>query len=148
MDGTCLTPPSAQCDRTTTGCFLRSNTSMSWMPSILRTESELTSSLALILHIQRIMARSLHQRRFIVSVVTAQVSKACSIALLTQAVYTRPQDVSGRCRLVSNGTSWRVTAANRKPSPPQRAFHPGNKTLRRPPASPRQSSPLPLVFCQ
>ena len=47
--------------------LVRSTTSKSWMPSFVRRESELTSSFALTLQIQQIMARSLRQRRFSVS---------------------------------------------------------------------------------
>ena len=46
---------------------MRSTTSKSWMPSFERRESELTSSFAMTLQIQQIMARSLHRRRFSVS---------------------------------------------------------------------------------
>ena len=47
--------------------LVRSTTSKSWMPSFVRREFELTSSFALTLQIQRIMARSLRWRRFSVS---------------------------------------------------------------------------------
>ena len=53
--------------------LMRSTTSKSWMPSFVRRESELTSSFALTLQIQRIMARSLRRRRFSVSTFMAQV---------------------------------------------------------------------------
>ena len=52
--------------------LVRSTTSKSWMPSFVRRESELTSSFALTLQIQRIMARSLRRRRFSVSTFMAQ----------------------------------------------------------------------------
>ena len=42
--------------------LVRSTTSKSWMPSFVRRESELTSSFALTLQIQRIMARSLRRK--------------------------------------------------------------------------------------
>ena len=42
--------------------LVRSTTSNSWMPSFVRRESELLSSFALTLQIQRIMARSLPRR--------------------------------------------------------------------------------------
>ena len=73
--------------------LVRSTTSKSWMPSFVRRESELTSYFALTLQIQRIMARSLRRRRFIVSTFMAQVPAACSITLLTHDEYT-----SGRPR--------------------------------------------------
>ena len=66
--------------------LVRSTTSKSCMPR----ESELTSSFALTLQIQRIMARSLRRRRFSVSTFMAQVSAACSITLLTHDEYTLP----------------------------------------------------------
>ena len=70
--------------------LVRSTTSKSWMPSFVRRESELTSSFALTLQIQWIMARSLRRRRFSVSTLMAQVSAACSITLLTHDEYTLP----------------------------------------------------------
>ena len=53
--------------------LVRSTTSKSWMPSFVRRESELTSSFALTLQIQRIMAWSLRRRQFSVSAFMAQV---------------------------------------------------------------------------
>ena len=44
---------------------------LSWMQSFMRRESELTSSLALMLQIQWIMAHLLHRRQFNVSAVMA-----------------------------------------------------------------------------
>ena len=64
--------------------LVRSTTSKSWMPSFVRRESELTSSLALTLQIQWIMARPLRRRRFSVSTFMAQVSAACSITLWSE----------------------------------------------------------------
>ena len=75
--------------------------------SFVRRESELTSSFALTLQIQRIMARSLRQRRFSVSTFMAQVSAACSITLLTHEEYTLPLVRRGRWRLVRRGRNWR-----------------------------------------
>ena len=79
----------------------------SWMPSFVRRESELTSSFALTLQIQRIMARSLRRRRFSVSTFMAQVSAACSITLLTHDEYTLPLVRRGRWWLVRRGSNWR-----------------------------------------
>ena len=62
--------------------------------------SELTSSFALTLQIQRIIARSFRRIWFIVAAVIAQVSAACSITLLTHVEYTRPLVRRGRLRLV------------------------------------------------
>ena len=76
--------------------LVRSTTSKSWMPSFVRRESELTSSFALTLQIQWIMARSLRRRRFSVSTFMAQVSAACSITLLTHDEYTLPLVRRGR----------------------------------------------------
>ena len=87
--------------------LVRSTTSKSWMPSFERRESELTSSFALTLQIQRIIARSLCCRRFSEATVMAQVSAACSITLLTHDEYTRPLVRSGRLQLVRRGSSWR-----------------------------------------
>ena len=87
--------------------LVRSTTSKSWMPSFVRSESELTSSFALTLQIQRIMARSLRRRRFSVSTFMAQVSAACSITLLTHDEYTLPMVRRGRWRLVRRGSNWR-----------------------------------------
>ena len=68
----------------------RSTTSISWSPSFERRESELTSSFALTLYIQQIIARSLRRRGLSVATVMAHVSAACSITFLTQVEYTRP----------------------------------------------------------
>ena len=84
-----------------------STTSKSWMPSFVRRESELISSFALTLQIQRIMARSLRWRRFSVSTFMALVSAACSITLLTHDEYTLPLIRRGRWRLVRRGSNWR-----------------------------------------
>ena len=106
--------------------LVRSTTSKSWMPSFVRRESELTSSFALTLQIQRIMARSLRRRRFSVSTFMAQVSAACSITLLTHDEYALPLVRRGRWRLVRRGSSWqnlphahlqRVIAASSQPPP-------------------------------
>ena len=106
--------------------LVRSTTSKSWMPSFVRRESELTSSFALTLQIQRIMARSLRRRRFSVSTFMAQVSAACSMTLLTHDEYTLPLVRRGRWRLVRRGSSWRnlphahlqhVIAASSQPPP-------------------------------
>ena len=106
--------------------LVRSTTSKSWMPSFVRRESELTSSFALTLQIQRIMARSLRRRRFSVSTFMAQVSAACSITLLTHDEYTLPLVRRGRWRLVRRGSNWRnlphahlqrVIAASLQPPP-------------------------------
>ena len=87
---------------------------------------ELTSSFALTLQIQRIMARSLRRRRFSVSTFMAQVSAACSITLLTHDDYTLPLARRGRWRLVRRGSNWRnlpnahlqrVIAASSQPPP-------------------------------
>ena len=59
---------------------------------------KLTSSFALTLQIQRIMARSLRRRRFSVSTFMAQVSAACSMTLLTHDEYTLPLVRRGRWR--------------------------------------------------
>ena len=56
----------------------------------MRREFELTSSFALTLQIQRIMARSLRRRRFSVSAFMAQVSAACSITLLCSHTMSTP----------------------------------------------------------
>ena len=61
-----------------------------WMPSCKRRESELTSSLALTLQIQWIIAWSLRSRRFNVAAVMAHISATCSITLLTHVKYTLP----------------------------------------------------------
>ena len=82
----------------------QSTTSKSWMPSFVRRESELTSSFALTLQIQRIMARSLQRRGFSVSAFMAQVSAACSITLLTHNEYTLPLVRRGTWRLVRRGS--------------------------------------------
>ena len=87
---------------------ISSYTSKSWMPSFVRRESELTSSFALTLQIQRIMARSLRRRRFSVSTFMAQVSAACSITLLTHDEYTLPLVRRGRWRLVRRGSNLRL----------------------------------------
>ena len=71
----------------------------------VRRESELTSSFALTLQIQRIMARSLRRRRFSVSTFMAQVSAACSMTLLTHDEYTLPLVRRGRWRLVRRGSN-------------------------------------------
>ena len=106
--------------------LVRSTTSKSWMPSFVRRESELTSSFALTLQIQRIMALSLRRRRFSVSTFMAQVSAACSITLLTHDEYTLPLVRRGRWRLVRRGSNWRnlphahlqrVIAASSQPPP-------------------------------
>ena len=111
--------------------LVRSTTFKSWMPSFVRRESELTSSFALTLQIQQIMARSL--RRFSVSTFMAQVSAACSITLLTHDLYTLPLVRMGRWRLVRRGTNWqnlphahlqRVIAASSQP-PPAESMSPG-----------------------
>ena len=86
--------------------LVQSTTSKSWMPSFVRRESELTSSFALTLQIQRIMARSLCRRRFSVSTFMAQVSAACSITP-THDEYTLPLVRRGRWRLVRRGSNWR-----------------------------------------
>ena len=86
---------------------VRSTTFKSWMPSFVRRESELTSSIALTLQIQRIMARSLRRRRFSVSAFMAQVSAACSITLLTHVEYTLPLVRRGTWRLVRRGSNCR-----------------------------------------
>ena len=101
-------------------------TSKSWMPSFVRKESELTSSFALTLQIQRIMALSLRKRRFSVSAFMAQVSAACSITLLTHDEYTLPLVRRGTRRLVRKGSNCRnlphahlqrVIAASSQPPP-------------------------------
>ena len=106
--------------------LVRSTTSKSWMPSFVRRESELTSSFALTLQIQRIMARSLRRRRFSVSAFMAQVSAACSIMLLTHDEYTLPLGRRGTRRLVRRESNCRnlpqallqrVTAASSQPPP-------------------------------
>ena len=106
--------------------LVRSTTSKSWMPSFVRRESELTSSFALTLQIQRIMARSLRRRRFSVSPFMAQVSAACSMTLLTHDEYILPLVGRGRWRLVRRGSNWRnlphahlqrVIAASSQPPP-------------------------------
>ena len=105
---------------------VRSTTSKSWMPSFVRRESELTSSFALTLQIQRIMARSLRRRQFSVSAFMAQVSAACSITLLTHDEYTLPLVRRGTWRLVRRGSNCRnlphahlqrVIAASSQPPP-------------------------------
>ena len=75
--------------------LVRSTTSKSWMPSFVRRESELTSSFALTLQIQRIMARSLRWRRFSVSTFMAQVSAACSITLHMSTPYLWSEGADG-----------------------------------------------------
>ena len=82
-----------------------STTSKSWMPSFVRRESELTSSFALTLQIQWIMARSLRRTQFSVSTFMAQVSAACSITLLTHDEYTLLLVRRGRWRLVRRGSN-------------------------------------------
>ena len=84
---------------------VRSTTSKFWMPSFVRRESEFTSSFALTLQIQRIMALSLRQRRFSVCTFMAQVSAACSITLLTHDGYTLPLVRRGTWRLVRRGSN-------------------------------------------
>ena len=105
---------------------VRSTTSKTWMPSFVRRESELTSSFALTLQIQRIMERSLRRRRFSVSAFMAQVSAACSITLLTHDEYTLPLVRRGTWRLVRRGSNirnlphahlQRVIAASSQPPP-------------------------------
>ena len=83
------------------------STGVSWMPSFVRRESELTLSFALTLQIQRIMQRSLCRRRFSVSAFMAQVSAACSITLLTHDEYTLPLVRRGTRRLVRRGSNCR-----------------------------------------
>ena len=87
--------------------LVRKTTSKSSMPSFVRRESELTSSFARTLQIQRIMARSLRRRRFSVSTFMAQVYAACSITLLIHDEYTLPLVRRGRWRLVRKGSNWR-----------------------------------------
>ena len=103
--------------------------SKSWMPSFVRRESELTSSFALTLQIQQIMARSLRRRWFGVSTFMAQVSAACSITLLTHDEYSLPLVRRGRWRLVKRGSNWqnlphahlqRVISASSQPPPAER----------------------------
>ena len=103
-----------------------STTSKSWMTNFVRRESELTSSFALTLQIQRIMARSLRRRRFSGSAFMAQVSAACSITLLTHDEYTLPLVRRGTWRLVRRVSNcWnlphahlqRVIAASSQPPP-------------------------------
>ena len=105
---------------------VRSTTSKSWMPSFVRRESELTSSFALTLQIQRIMAQSLRRRRFSVSAFMAKVSAACSITLLTHDEYTLHLVRRGTWRLVTRGSNCRnfphahlqrVIAASLQPPP-------------------------------
>ena len=106
--------------------LVRSTTSKSWMPSFVRRESDLSSSLALTLQIQPIMARSLRRRRFSVSTLMAQVSAACSITLPTHDEYTLTLVRRGRWRLVRRGSKWqnlphahlqRVIAVRSQPPP-------------------------------
>ena len=78
----------------------------SWMPSFVRSVSQLTSSFALTLQIQRIMARSLRGRLFNVSTFMAQVSTACSITLLSHHEYTLPLVRRDRWCLVRRGSNW------------------------------------------
>ena len=96
--------------------------------SFVRRESELTSSFALTLQIQRIIARSLRWRRFSVSAFMAQVSAsaACSITLLTRDEYILPLVRRGTWRLVRRGSNCRnlshahlqrVIAASSQPHP-------------------------------
>ena len=87
-------------------CALHVQT-ISFYPSFVRRESELTSSFALTLQIQRIMAQSLRRRRFSVSAFMAQVSAACSITLLTHDEYTLPLVRRGTWRLVRRGSNCR-----------------------------------------
>ena len=91
----------------------RSTTSISWSQSFETRTSELTSSFALTLQIQRIIARSLRRRRLSVATVIAHVSATCSFTLLTQVEYTRPLVKSGRLRLVRKGSSCRKLAPSR-----------------------------------
>ena len=135
---------------------VRSTTSKSWMPSFVRRESELTSSFALTLQIQRIMARSLRRRRFSVSAFMAQVSAACSITLLTHDEYTLPLVRRGTWRLVRRGSNCRnlphahlqrVIAASSQP-PMQRAYLQGSRTLGQLRAFRFQPQPLRSVFHQ
>ena len=105
-----------------------SNTQISNYFLTVRTEwsGTVTSSFALTLQIQRIMALSLRRRRFSVSTFMAQVSAACSITLLTHDEYTLPLVRRGRWRLVRRGSNWRnlphahlqrVIAAGSQPPP-------------------------------
>ena len=87
--------------------LVRSTTSKSWIPSFVRRESELTSSFALTLQIQWIMARPLRWRRFSVSTFMTQVSAACSVTLLTHNEYTLPLVRRGGWRLVRRESNWR-----------------------------------------
>ena len=77
-----------------------------WMPSFKRRESELTSSLALILQIQRIIAWSLRGRPFNVAAVMTHVSATCSITLLTHVKYTLPLFTRRRLWSVRRESSW------------------------------------------
>ena len=85
-------------------------TSPSWMPSFERSEWEQTLSFVLMLHIQRIMARSFHLRQFNVETFTGHVSAACNIALLTQIDYTRLLINNDKWRLARSARSWRNLA--------------------------------------
>ena len=136
--------------------LVRSTTSRSWMPSFERRESELTSSFALKLQIQRIIARPFRHMQLRVAAVMAQVSAACSITLLTQVEYTRPLVTRCRLQLVKRGSSWRnlaqahlqrVTAASSQHRQ-QRACPLNSKTLGQPQVFRHQPSPLPLFFLQ
>ena len=131
--------------------LVQSTTSKSWMPSFVRRESELTSSFALTLQIQRIMARSLRWRQFSVSTFMAQVFAACSITLLTHDEYTLPLV---RWRLVRRGSSWRNLPhahLQRVMQPArsqllQRACPQGSRTLGQLQAFRFQPQPLKFLF--
>ena len=83
--------------------LVRSTISRSWMPSLERREFELTSSFALTLQIQWIIAQSFRRKWLSEAAVMAQVSAACSITLLTHVEYTRPLVTRGTLRFVRRG---------------------------------------------